>query len=350
MYQLSEIKITPEVTIREALRIIDTGAMKIAIVVDEEGKLIGTLTDGDIRRGILKGMGLEDAIRDIYNHEPIFVSVSETKEKIIELAISNRIYQIPVVDIDGRVIRLAEIDELIKQERHPNTVVLMAGGLGSRLRPLTDHTPKPMLPIGGKPILETVISRFSKQGFSRFVIALNYKGDIIRNHFGNGESMGVEIQYLEENQRMGTAGALGLLEKTPNESFFVMNADILTLVNFESLMDFHVRNGADATMCIREFGMEVPYGVVRLNKENIVSIEEKPIQQFYVNAGIYVLTPEILDLIPKGLPIDMTGLFEQAVNKGLTTLSFPIREFWMDIGKPEDYERANLDYNRLFNA
>lgn len=349
MYQISEIKITPHASIREALRIIDNGAMKIAIVTDEEGRLIGTLTDGDIRRGLLKGMELDDPIRDIYNHQPLSVKASDPKEKIIELAVARRIYQIPVVDDDGRVVRLAEIDELIRQEKHPNTVVLMAGGLGERLRPLTETTPKPMLPIGGKPILETVISRFSKQGFSRFVIALNYKGDIIRNYFGNGRPMGVDISYLEENRRMGTAGALGLLESAPNESFFVMNADILTLVNFENLLDFHNRNGSDATMCIREYGMEVPYGVVRLNKDNIVSIEEKPIQQFYVNAGIYVLTPDTLNLIPRGHPMDMTGLFEIAVQKGMTTLSFPIREFWMDIGKPEDYERANLDYNKLFN-
>ena len=292
---------------------------------------------------------LNDPIGKIYNNQPVVVKISDSKEKIIELAVTRRIYQIPVVDDDGMVIRLAEIDQLIKQEKHPNTVVLMAGGLGARLRPLTNTTPKPMLPVGGKPILETVISRFRKQGFTKFVIALNYKGDMIRSYFGNGSTLGVDISYLEENQRMGTAGALGLLETAPGESFFVMNADILTLVDFESLMDFHVRNRSDATMCIREFGMEVPYGVVKLNKENIVSIEEKPIQQFYVNAGIYVLTPQILQLIPKGLPLDMTGLFEQAVERAMNTLSFPIREFWMDIGKPEDYERANLEYHTLFN-
>ncbi len=349
MYLISDIKITSSASIREAMRIIDTGAMKIAIVVDDDGKLIGTLTDGDIRRGLLKGMEMSDPIRDIFNHQPLSVKISDPKEKIIELAVNRKVFQIPVVDDDGRVIRLAEIDQLIKQEKHPNTVVLMAGGLGSRLKPLTDHTPKPMLPVGGRPILETVISRFKKQGYTKFVIALNYKADIIRKYFGNGLTMGVDITYLEENQRMGTAGALGLLERTPDESFFVMNADILTLVDFESLMEFHTRNASDATMCIREYGMEVPYGVVRLNKENIVSIEEKPVQQFYVNAGIYVLTPQTLDLIPKGNPMDMTGLFEQAVERGLTTLSFPIREFWMDIGKPEDYERANFDYNRLFH-
>jgi dTDP-glucose pyrophosphorylase len=349
MYQISEIKIYPSATIREALKIIDVGSMKIALVVDGDGKLIGTLTDGDIRRGLLNGMELNDPIVDIYNRHPVSVSLSDPKEKIIELAIDRKIYQIPVLDDEGRVIRLAEIDQLIRQERHPNTVVLMAGGLGSRLKPLTDHTPKPMLPVGGKPILETVISRFKKQGFTKFIVALNYKGDMIRKYFGNGSTLGVEITYLEENQRMGTAGALGLLESSPGESFFVMNADILTLVNFESLMDFHVRNNSDATMCIREYGMEVPYGVVRLNKENIVSIEEKPIQQFYVNAGIYVLTPGILNLVPRGIPLDMTGLFEQAVDRGMTTLSFPIREFWMDIGKPEDYERANQDFTLLFH-
>jgi dTDP-glucose pyrophosphorylase len=349
MYQITEIKTTPSETIREALRIIDNGAMRIAIVVDEEGRLIGTLTDGDIRRGLLKGMELDSPIRDIYNSHPISVRISDPKEKILALAVERRVYQIPVLDDDGRVIRMAEIDQLVKQERHSNTVVLMAGGLGQRLRPLTENTPKPMLSVGGKPILETVISRFRKQGFTKFVIALNYKGEQIRNYFGNGLTMGVDITYIEEKQRMGTAGALGLLESAPDEPFFVMNADILTLVDFEALLDFHVRNGSDATMCIREYGMEVPYGVVRLNKDNIVSIEEKPIQQFYVNAGIYLLTPDTLNLIPSGEAMDMTTLFEKAVEKGLTTLSFPIREFWMDIGKPEDYERANFDYKRLFN-
>ena len=349
MYQISEIKTTPSATIREALRIIDNGAMRIAIVVDEEGRLIGTLTDGDIRRGLLKGMELDSPIRDIYNSNPISVRISDPKEKILELAVERRVYQIPVLDDDGRVIRLAEIDQLVKQERHPNTVVLMAGGLGQRLRPLTENTPKPMLSVGGKPILETVINRFRRQGFTKFVIALNYKGEQIRNYFGNGLTMGVDITYLEENQRMGTAGALSLLGKAPAEPFFVMNADILTLVDFEALLDFHIRNGSDATMCIREYGMEVPYGVVRLNKDSIVAIEEKPIQQFYVNAGIYLLTPPLLNFLTSGQPMDMTTLFEKAVEKGMTTLSFPIREYWMDIGKPEDYDRANFDYKRLFH-
>jgi dTDP-glucose pyrophosphorylase len=349
MYQISEIKLSPAASIRDALRVIDKGAMKIALVVDTDDRLIGTLTDGDIRRGILAGLSLEDPVESIYHRNPTTVSVTDPKEKIIELAVSRRIYQVPVVDEQGRVVRLAEIDQLIRQEKHPNLVILMAGGLGARLRPLTNDTPKPMLPLGGRPILETVIGQFKKHGYTRFAISLNYKGEQIRNHFGNGTSHGVEITYIEETERMGTAGAIGLLKEIPKEPFFVMNGDILSKVDFESLMDFHIRNKSAATMCIREFGMEVPYGVVRLNKDTIVSIEEKPIQQFYVNAGIYVLEPQTLNLLPKGQPIDMTSLFERAVEKGMPTLSFPIREYWMDIGKPDDYDRANFEFSKYFN-
>ena len=349
MYQIDEIKLHEKATIRNALEVIDLGAMKIALVVDETDRLIGTLSDGDIRRGLLRGLTMEDPIREIYHRNPVTASLDAPKEEIIQLAVSRRIYQIPVVNEAGQVVRLAEIDRLIQQEIHSNLVVIMAGGLGSRLKCLTQLTPKPMLPVGGKPILETVIRRFIKFGYHRFIIALNYKGEQIKNWFGNGKSFVVEIQYVEERERLGTAGALSLIPNLPKEPFCVMNGDILTHVNFENLMDFHHRNGAAATMCIREFGMEVPYGVVRLNKENIVSIEEKPVQQFYVNAGIYVLNPEILDLIPTAMHLDMTRLFEMIVERGYPTLSFPIREFWMDIGKIEDYDRANNEYLKYFN-
>ncbi|MDD2571510.1 MAG: nucleotidyltransferase family protein [Bacteroidales bacterium] len=350
MYEVKEIKISPLATIREALQVIDRGAMKIALVIDTDGRLTGTLTDGDIRRGFLSGLTLDDPIESIYHRDPVTASASDSREKIIEIALSRRIYQIPIVDEQGFVVRLAEIDHLIRKEKHPNLVFLMAGGLGQRLRPLTNDIPKPMLSVGGRPILETVIYQFKKHGYSRFAISINYKSDQIKEHFGDGSRLGVEICYISENQRMGTAGALGLMESQPDRPFFVMNGDILTTVDLESLMDYHIRNGSSATMCIREFGLEVPYGVVRLNKESIVAIEEKPVQQFYVNAGIYVLSPEMLRLLPAGEALDMTRLFEMAVEKGLTTLSFPIREFWMDIGNPADYERANLEFKSNFNV
>ncbi|MCD6331959.1 MAG: nucleotidyltransferase family protein [Bacteroidales bacterium] len=348
MYQLNEIKLQVHATIRQALEVIESGAMKIALIVDEHDRLMGTLTDGDIRRGLLRGLQLDDRITDLYNAHPVTAFSNDPKTKLIELAVSRKIFQIPVIDEQGKVIRLAEIDRLLEHEKHSNLVVLMAGGRGSRLKPLTDDTPKPLLQVGDRPILETLIKRFKLSGFSNFLISLNYKGEMIADYFGDGHRFDVHIEYVTERQPMGTSGSLSLITTSPNEPFFVMNADILTLIDFEDLMDFHIRHETAATMCIREYGMEVPYGVVRLDKEHIVSIEEKPVQQFYVNAGIYVLNPEILDLIPQNKQMDMTRLFELLVQKGHPTRSYPVREFWMDIGKPEDYQRANREFNDHF--
>ncbi len=349
MYQVEEIKIRSNTTIREALRIIDLGAMKIALIIDESGKLIGTLSDGDIRRGLLKNLNMDDSIESIYNRNPIFCSINDPKNKVIQTALSRKIYQIPLVDERGQVVKLAEIDHLIRKEIKPNTVVIMAGGKGQRLLPLTQNTPKPMLPVGGKPILETLIHRLQGHGFSRILLSINFHGEQIKAHFGDGRKYGVSIEYIEEKQKMGTAGSLGLIDHQLHEPILVMNGDILTNVNFENLLDFHIQAEAVATMCIREYGLEVPYGVVRLNKNNIIAIEEKPVQQFYVNAGIYVLNPDVLDYIPKGKAIDMTGVFEKLVLEQSLTVSFPIREFWMDIGKLEDYNRANHEYYKVFN-
>lgn len=350
MYKLSEIKIGPETSIRQALQVIDTGAMKIALVVDDQERLIGTITDGDIRRGLLKGLGMEDMIKDIYNPEPLVASINDTRDKIIELAISKRIHQVPLLDENYRPVRLVEIDQLLEGEKYANSVVLMAGGQGLRLRPLTNDTPKPMLKLGGKPILETVIESFKKNGFSNFYISLNYKGEQIKEYFGDGSGMDVNIRYLEEDSKMGTAGALSLIKEKQSLPILVMNGDILTGVNFENLLKFHQKGAASATMCIREYGMEVPFGVVGLNQSNIVSIEEKPVQHFFVNAGIYVLNPEVMDLIPANQVTDMTMIFEKLVQQKKTILSFPIREYWMDIGKPEDFKKAEADYQKYFNG
>jgi len=349
MYKVNEIKISPSTSIRNALKIIDHGAMKIALVMDTADVLIGTLTDGDIRRGLLKGLDMDDQIKDIYNHSPITCRITDSKEKIIQTAVSRRLYQIPLLNEKRQVVKLAEIDHLIRKEKHSNTIVLMAGGMGKRLRPLTQNTPKPMLQVGGRPIIETLISRLQQQGFSNIIISINYRGDQIKEYFGDGRKFGVSINYIEENQKMGTAGSLGLLNQAPKTPIMVMNGDILTNVNFENLLDFHEQANATDTMCIREYGLEVPYGVVRLNKNNIIAIEEKPVQQFFVNAGIYVLNPEALEIIPENQAIDMTQVFEKLVSQNQVTVSFPIREFWMDIGKLEDYNRANNEYYRIFN-
>lgn len=349
MNSVENIKLAPTSSIREALKIIDRGALQIAIVVDEHDQLIGTLTDGDIRRGLLNNLSMNDTIESIIFRNPTVAKISDTKEDILKRAIAKKLHQIPIIDDENRVIGIKEIEELVKPHVKANRVVLMVGGLGSRLRPLTEDTPKPMLRVGNKPILQTIVEKFAEYGFVNIVMCVNYKSHIIQDYFGDGSAFGAKIEYVLEEQRMGTAGALSLLRSAPNEPFFVMNGDLLTNVNFEQLLDYHLSQNAAATMCVREYDYQVPYGVVNVEDSRILSIEEKPIYKFFVSAGIYMLSPEILKLIPPNEFYDMPTLFEALIKEGKKTISFPIREYWLDIGRMEEYERANSEYHRVFN-
>jgi len=348
MKVIEKIKLTVNSTIKEALQIIDTGAVKFAIVVDENDKLLGTLTDGDIRRAILDGKALDDKIETIYFKEPTVVNVNNTKEEIINLCTSKKIYQIPVVDAEGRVVSIDILDELLKPKKRSSKVVLMVGGLGTRLRPLTDNTPKPMLHVGGRPILQTIVEKFVSYGFTNIVMCVGYKSSIIQDFFEDGSKYGAEIEYVLEDKRMGTAGALTLLKSKPNEPFFVMNGDLLTNVNFEHLYEFHQNNQAMASMCVREYDFQVPYGVVNVEEGKILSIEEKPVQKFFVSAGIYMLNSECIDIIPENKFYDMPTLFEKLIEMNKNAISFPLREYWLDIGRIEEYEKANQEYHEVF--
>ncbi|WP_353663235.1 nucleotidyltransferase family protein [Hydrogenimonas sp. SS33] len=347
MKKVEAVKLPPDASIREALHIIDSGAIKLAIIADEENRLLGTVTDGDIRRAILNGKTLDESIDGVYNKHPVVVGIDESKESIINLCTAKKIYQIPVVDKRGRIVRIAMLDELLKPKTRPNKVVLMVGGLGSRLRPLTETTPKPMLHVGGRPILQTIVERFASHGFTDIIMCVNYKADIIRDYFGDGNRFGVNISYILEQKRMGTAGALSLLKERPGEPFFVMNGDLLTNVNFENMLQFHLDNNAMASMCVREYDFQVPYGVVNIENGKIRSIEEKPVQRFFVSAGIYILNPACLDLIPNEY-YDMPALFEKIISRGEHAVSFPLREYWLDIGRMEEYEKANREYYKVF--
>lgn len=348
MNSISHIKLMPSSTIKEALKIIDSGAMQIAIVVDEDGKLIGTITDGDIRRGLLNGLDLNSLIEPIIYKNPTVAKISDTKEEILKKALAKKLHQIPVVDDENRVLGIKEIEELVSPTLKPNKVVLMVGGLGTRLRPLTENTPKPMLMVGNKPILQTIVEKFAEYGFVNIVMCVNYKSNVIQDYFKDGSEFGVNIEYILETQRMGTAGALSLLGTVPSEPFFVMNGDLLTNVNFEHLYHYHLSNNAMATMCVREYDFQVPYGVVNIQDSKIISIKEKPIQKFFVSAGIYMLNPEAIKHIDKNEFFDMPTLFEKLIIFGENTLSFPIREYWLDIGRMEEYERANSEYGDVF--
>jgi len=349
MKEVDNIKVNKNATIRQTLTVIKNGAIKIALVMEEK-KLLGVITDGDIRDGLLDGLGLLDSIENIYNKKPTFCYENDSKQVIMEKALSKKIQQIPILNSDGDVIGIEEIDDIIKPISKSNRVILMVGGLGTRLRPLTENIPKPMLKVGDKPILETIILNFKKYGFTDIVMCVNYKSHIIEEYFGNGSDFGITIEYIYEQERMGTAGALSLLKDKPTEPFFVMNGDLLTKINFEHLLNHHLSDSATATMCLRKYEYDIPYGVVNLDSsKNIISIEEKPQYSYFVNGGIYLINPEVLDYIPKNEFFDMPSLFEILIKDGKICTTYTIKEYWLDIGRLSDYEKANYEYSNFFN-
>ena len=347
MKKIDDIKLHPGNTVKEAMAIIDKGSLQFAVVVDDDLKLLGVLTDGDIRRGLLRGLGLESSIESLINKHPVVANINDTKERILELANEKKLHQIPIIS-NGKLIGIQDIREFLAPKNKPNKVILMVGGLGTRLRPLTNDVPKPMLDVGNKPILHTIVENFAKYGYTDIIMCVNYKSEIIKEYFGNGDKFSVKIEYVLENQRMGTAGALSLLKERPKDDFFVMNGDLLTNVNFEYLHEYHKDSNALASICIRKYEMQVPYGVVNVRANKVTSIEEKPTQSFFVSAGIYMFSPIVLDFIPKGVFYDMPTLFSELLKQDFAVYPFFIREYWLDIGKMDEYRRANDEYEGVF--
>jgi dTDP-glucose pyrophosphorylase len=339
-----KIVVTPGTALRDAIALIDQSSLQVALVVRVDGKLAGVLTDGDIRRAILRGDSLGIPVDQVMNVQATSISVQASREEMLSLMRRHAFHHLPLVDEADRVVGLVTLDDLVGAVRRPNWVVLMAGGLGTRLHPLTKHTPKPLLAIRDKPILETILESFVEQGFNRFFISVNYKAEMIRDYFGDGSRWGVDLEYLHETSRLGTAGALSLLPSTPSAPIIVMNGDLLTKVSFDSLLSFHAERGALATMAVREFEYQVPYGVVSLNGTEIISIEEKPSQRYFVSAGIYALSPEVLHHLPAESLFDMPTLFEKLIALGKKTAAYPLREYWLDIGRLEEFEKAQKDW------
>ncbi len=348
MKNIEDIIVRESNSILEVLRIIDKSFKQIAIVVDENKKLLGTVCDGDIRRAILKNISLDEPIKKIYSKKPTVASINNSKEEILNICTSKKIHQIPIIDDKGNLVGLEILDELIAKKIKPNKVVLMVGGLGTRLRPLTENTPKPMLKVGDKPILQTIVEKFSQYGYKNIIMCVNYKLDIIQDYFGDGSEFDVNIDYILEDKRMGTAGGLSLIDEKITEPFFVMNADLLTNVNFEHLHDFHITNNSLGTMCVQYYDFKVPYGVVNVENTKILSVKEKPTQKYFINAGIYMLSPECLKYIPHNQFYDMPTLFEKLISENQNVISFPLREYWLDIGHLEEYEKANKEYDEVF--
>lgn len=342
--------INPSTPIIDAIKIIDDASLQIALVVDEKMHLLGTVTDGDIRRAILTNISLNTPVKEIMFGKPTVVSQNVTKDEIIEIIQRSELRQIPVVDETGMLVDLKILVEMISEQRLDNWVVLMAGGLGKRLGQLTQERPKPLLKVGDKPVLETILNNFREQGFYSFFISVNYMSGMIEEYFGNGAGFGVEIKYIREEEKLGTAGALSLLPEQPKQPFIVMNGDLLTKVNFSHLLDSHKNNKAMATMCVRKCDFQVPFGVVNIEHNKLISLVEKPVHSFFINSGIYVLAAETIKHIPAKTYFDMTTLFEKLLEQEIKTSVFPIHEYWLDIGKMDDYKRAAVDYQKYFES
>lgn len=333
--------LSSDATIQQVILNLDEVAIKIVLVVNEAGELEGTISDGDVRRGLLKGLDLNSSITSIIHRNSLVVPPEMTRDMVIQLMVANKIHQIPAVDENHHVVGLHLWDEIATLPVRPNIMVIMAGGKGTRLRPHTENCPKPMLHVAGRPMLEHIIERAKAEGFSHFVLAIHYLGHMIEDHFGNGEGMGIKIDYLREHTPLGTAGALSLLSPTPEQAFVVTNGDVITDIQYGELLDFHLRHKAAATMAVRMHEWQHPYGVVHTDGVEIVGFEEKPMIRSHINAGVYALDPVALNALSTDTHCDMPTLFERLQVKAQRTVAYPMHEPWLDVGRPVDLQLAN---------
>lgn len=327
-------------TIGQAIRNLDKVAIKIVLVVDKANKLLGTISDGDIRRGLLKGLDLNSPIASIIRYSPLVVPPEMVRDMVMQLMVANKIQQIPVVDGRQQLVGLHLWDEVTTTPTRDNLMVIMVGGKGTRLMPHTQSCPKPMVLVAGKPMLEHIIERGKLEGFKHFVLAIYHLGHIIETHFGNGERLGVKISYLREQSPLGTAGALSLLNPRQDAPFVVTNGDVITDIRYGELLDFHNRYQASATMAVRIHEWQHPFGVVQMQGVEIVGFEEKPVARSHINAGVYVLSPEVLSELIAEAPCDMPMLFERLHAKGKRTVAYPMHEPWLDVGRSIDLAEA----------
>lgn len=348
MKSWERVLVGPDTVLRDALIRIDQAGTQMALVVDDSRRLLGTLSDGDIRRALIKGLTLEDPVERAMHASPATVRAGESRQATVSLMKRLGLHQVPIVAENGVIVGLEIMDDFFVPPVRDNWVIVMAGGLGSRLKELTLSMPKPMLKVGDRPLLETILRTYIDQGFRRFYLAVNYRADVIESHFRDGAELGVEIRYLRESKRMGTAGALSLLPQRPNLPVFVANGDLLVKLDYTEMLEEHIAAGAAATMAVREYEFQIPYGVVQEGDGVIHRIEEKPIHRSLVSAGMYVLSPEVLDLLRPDEYLDMPALFEHIITRKMRTRCYRVSGYWIDVGHVSDYEKANRDYPEIF--
>jgi dTDP-glucose pyrophosphorylase len=328
-------------SIEQVIHVLNEVGLRIVLVTDANGVLVGTISDGDIRRGLLRDLKITSPASEVMNRKPITVPETFSKEDVLQIMYLNKIYQIPIVDRNLKVVGLHVWDQEIAQTSHTNVMVIMAGGKGTRLLPMTERIPKPMLRLKEKPMLEHIIERAKAQGFSRFILAIHHLGEVIEEYFGDGKSLGVNISYIKEKTPLGTAGALRLIEPKPPGPIVVTNGDVLTDINYVDMLDFHNHSNGTATMAVQVREWQNPYGVVSTDGIDITNYEEKPITRTLINAGVYVVNPSVLELLSDLTSYDMPQLFELARERGMKTVAYFAHESWVDIGSHEDFDSAS---------
>ncbi len=347
---ISDLFVTLDSSIRQAIECIDrSGRISIALIVDKDHQIISTITDGDVRRGILFGISLDEPVGKLLpikaqmpHPRPVTAHVDTDPSQFLRIMQENAVKQIPLLDNDGRVVDIVILSELLPPPKLPLQAVVMAGGLGTRLRPLTDKLPKPMLSVGGRPLMELTIEKLQNAGIEHVDVSTNYRAANIVEHFGDGKAFGIELNYIQEERPLGTAGALGLID-VPEKTLLVINGDIITHVDLGTMFTYHNEHKAELTVGVRQYGMQIPYGVLECDGPNVRKLKEKPQVTFLVNAGVYLLEPSVYDYIFKGERMDMTDLIQRLIDDKRSVVSFPIIEYWLDIGQPDDYERAQND-------
>lgn len=334
----------PTANIRDAMRTLDKSSLRICLVADEFNKLLGTVTDGDIRRALLCEANMHDPVSQLMKVQPLTVGINASREQRLQLMQKYKITAVPIVNELQQVVGLQTLHQAMEPEYKENPVFIMAGGFGTRLQPLTDHCPKPMLRVGDKPMLEHLITQFVSHGFHKFYISTHYLPEVIRNHFGDGERWNVEIEYVYEDTPLGTGGALGLLPRNmPDLPLIMMNGDVLTKLNYTQLLSHHEEKKFDATMCVREDEHRVPFGVIETENQLITGVVEKPTYRYKINTGIYVLNPEIVTSVKPGQRIDMPTLLENHRNNKKRIGTYTSYDYWLDIGQMKDYQKAQRD-------
>jgi len=338
---MKECFIEPDASLIECIRVIDRSSVGIALVVDEQHRLIGTLSDGDVRRALIKGFTLDSPIRPHINLNYYYVSQSDDRTGVLDIMQARKFAQVPILDEERRVVGLHLLHEILGRIDRPNWALIMAGGKGTRMRPLTDQIPKPMLRVAGRPILERILLHIVSYGIRRIFIAVNYLAHVIQDYFQDGSRYGCSIEYILEEEPLGSGGAVGLLPETPKYPLLLINGDLVVDINLAQFIEYHKNHDFFATMAVHPYVHEIPYGCVGIKDERIVAFHEKPILEKTVNAGIYLLSSAAVDTVPRKAYFPITALFENGLRDDLHLGAFHLEKEWIDIGHPGQLRKAS---------